>query len=114
VFERTPKDSLTSDRRLVFLGRMAVSPLLFMGAAGYFTYLADRDHFRSLVLSELRRIMSFASLDNTYHIEDWFIRSNRLFVYVAKRSWRIGRGLDLPYKRALSWLRRAIAGLSGY
>ena len=111
VFERTPKDSLTSDRRLVFLGRMAVSPVLFMGAAGYFAYLADRDRFRSLVLSELRRIMSFASLDNTYHIEDWFLTSNRLFVYVAKRGRRIGRGLNLPYKGTLSWLGRRIARL---
>ena len=114
VFERTAKDSLTSDRRLVFLGRMAVSPVLFMGAAGYFAYLADRDRFRSLVLSELRRIMSFASLDNTYHIEDWFLTSNRLFVYVAKKGWRIRRGLDLPYKRALSWLGRKIARLAEY
>jgi hypothetical protein len=112
VFETTPKDGLTRSRRLVFLGRMAVSPVLFMGASGYFAYLADHDRFRSVVLSELKRIMSFASIDNTYHIEDWFLTSNRLCVYVAKKGRRIRRGLNSPYKRALSWLWRRIAGLT--
>jgi len=111
VFERTRKNGLTSDRRLIFLGRMTVSPVLFMGAAGYFAYLADRDRFRSVVLSELKRIMSFADLDNTYHVEDWFLARNRLFVYVAKRSRRIGGGFDMPYKRALSWLARRFSVL---
>lgn len=94
------------------MGRMAVSPVLFMGASGYFAYLADHDRFRSVVLSELKRIMSFASIDNTYHIEDWFLTSNRLCVYVAKKGRRIRRGLNSPYKRALSWLWRRIAGLT--
>jgi len=100
-----------SGRRLVFLGRMAVSPVLFMGAVGYFAYLADRDHFRSVVLSELRRIMSFANLDNTYHIEDWFVKRNRLLIHVAKKGQGSGRRLDLPYKRTVSWLGRRISGL---
>jgi hypothetical protein len=88
---------------------MAVSPVLFMGAAGYFAYLADRDRFRSLVLSELRRIMSFADLGNAYHIEDWFVTRKRLLIQVAKRGR--GRGFDVPYKRTLSWLGRRISGL---
>jgi hypothetical protein len=111
VFERTPKNTLTSERRLIFLGQMAVSPVLFMGATGYFAYLADRDRFRSVVLSELRRIMSFADLDNTYHIEDWFVTRKRLLIQVAKRGQGNGRGLDVPYKRTLSWLGRRISGL---
>jgi hypothetical protein len=90
---------------------MAVSPVLFMGATGYFAYLADRDHFRSVVLSELRRIMSFADLDNTYRIEDWFVTRKRLLIQVAKRGQGNGRGFDLPYKRTLSWLGRRISGL---
>jgi hypothetical protein len=111
VFERASKNSLISDRRLIFLGRMAVSPVVFIGAAGYFAYLADRDRFRSVVLSELRRIMSFASLDNTYHVEDWFMASNRLFVHVAKKGQKIGRGFHVPYERTLSWLMRRFSGL---
>jgi hypothetical protein len=111
VFEKTPKNSLMPGRRLIFLGRMAVSPVLFMGAVGYFAYLADRDHFRSVVLSELRRIMSFANLDNTYRIEDWFVKRNRLLIQVAKKGQGSGRRLDLPYKRTVSWLGRRISGL---
>ena len=90
---------------------MAVSPVLFMGATGYFAYLADRDRFRSVVLSELRRIMSFADLDNTYHIEDWFVARRRLLIQVTKRDQGNGRRFDMPYKRTLSWLRRRISGL---
>jgi hypothetical protein len=111
VFERTARNSLISDRRLIFLGRMVVSPVLFLGAVGYFAYLADRDRFRSIVLSELRRIMSFADLDNTYHVEDWFVRRNRLLIHVAKKSQGKRIKLDLPFKRALSWLGLRISGL---
>ena len=111
VFERTPKDSLISDRRLIFLGRMAVSPVLFLGAVGYFAYLADRDRFRSVVLSELRRIMSFANLDNTYHVEDWFVKRNRLLIRVAKEGQGTQMRPNLPFKRTLSWLGRKISEL---
>jgi hypothetical protein len=90
---------------------MAVSPVLFMGAVGYFAYLADRDNFRSVILSELRRIMSFADLDDTYHIEDWFVKRNRLLIQVAKKGQGSGRRFDLPYKRTVSWLGRRISGL---
>jgi hypothetical protein len=108
VFEMTPKYSLISDRRLIFLGRMAVSPVLFLGAVGYFAYLADRDRFRSVVLSELKRIMSFANLDSTYHVEDWFVKRNRLLIQVAKKGQGTRIRLNLPSKRVLSWLRRKI------
>jgi hypothetical protein len=111
VFERSPKNSLISDRRLIFLGRMAVSPVLFLGAVGYFAYLADRDRFRSVVLSELKRIMSFANLDNTYHIEDWFVKRNRLLIQVAKKGQGSRIRLNLPSKRTLSWLGRKISRL---
>jgi hypothetical protein len=90
---------------------MAVSPAVFMGAAGYFAYLADRDRFRSVVLSDLRRIMAFADLDNTYRIEDWFVRRKLLLIQVTKGRQRNGRGLLAPYKKALSWLERIVSGL---
>jgi hypothetical protein len=90
---------------------MAVSPVLFMGATGYFAYLADRDRFRSVVLSELTRIMSFADLDNTYYVEDWFATRKRLVIQVAKRGQRNGGRFEVPYKRTLSWLGRIISGL---
>jgi len=111
VFERSRGSIFGFDRRLIFLGRLAVSPVLFIGATGYFAYLADRDRFRSAVLSELKRIMVFASLDGTYHIEDWYMKKNRLLVDVAKKHQRIGAGLDLPYKRLLSQVRRRLSGL---
>ena len=106
VFERTTRNSLIPDRRLIFLGRMAVSPVLFLGAVGYFAYLAEWDRFRSVVLSELRRIMSFADLDNTYYVEDWFVKRNRLLIHVAKKGQGNRIRLNLPFKRTLSWLRR--------
>ena len=90
---------------------MAVSPVLFLGAVGYFAYLADRDRFRSVVLSELKRIMSFANLDNTYHIEDWFVKRNRLLIQVAKKGQGSRIRLNLPSKRTLSWLGRKISRL---
>jgi hypothetical protein len=111
VFERTPKNSLISDRRLIFLGQMAVSPVLLLGAVGYFAYLADKDRFRSAVLSELKRIMSFADLDNTYRVEDWFMKRNRLLIHVAKKNQGSRIRLNLPFKRTLSWLCRRISGL---
>jgi hypothetical protein len=90
---------------------MAVSPALFMGAVGYFAYLADRDRFRSVVLAELRRIMSFANLDNTYHVEDWFVKKNRLLIHVARRRQGKRTRIDLPFKRSVSWLGRKFSEL---
>ena len=92
--------------RLVFLGRLPVLPVLFLGATGYFTYLADRRIFRSTVFAELKHIMSAASLDNTYYIEDWFMKRGRLFVHVARKAQEIGRELNSPGKRIVSWVRR--------
>jgi len=106
VFERTPRGILGSDLRLIFLGRLAVSPVLFVGGGGYFAYLADRSRFRLAVLSELRRIMSSAGLDNSYHIRDWFMSKGRLFVHVAKRRHETGRSPDSLSRRAASWLKR--------
>jgi hypothetical protein len=111
VFERISRSLLIPDLRLVFLGRMAVSPTLFIGAAGYFAYLADRDRFRSVVLSDLKRIMSFASLDSTYRVENWFVKKGRLCVHVAKRSQGTRRRLDWPSKGFRSWLGRELPGL---
>jgi hypothetical protein len=111
VFERSPRGTFGSDRQLIFLGRLPVSPVLFLGATGYFAYLADRGRFRSAVLSELKHIMAFASLDNTYHIEDWFMTKSRLFVHVAKKGQRVGRRFDLPYRRLLSRLGRRLPRL---
>jgi len=90
---------------------MAVSPVLFLGAVGYFAYLADRDRFRSVVLSELKRIMSFANLDNTYHVEDWFVKRNRLLIQVTKKGQGTRTRPNLPFKRTLSWLGRKVSRL---
>jgi len=111
VFERSRRGSLRSNVHLIFLGRLLVSPLLFMGATGYFAYLANHQRFRSKVYSELKHIMSAACLDNTYHILDWFMSKGRLFVYVAERTPAIRRGLGLSSKKAKSWLRKAFEGL---
>ncbi len=106
VYEKLPKGAFQSDLRLVFLGRLAVLPVVFLGANGYFGYLADRQVFRSAVFSELKHIMSAASLDNTYYVEDWFMKKGRLLVHVAKKAQKVKRELDSPWKRAASWLRR--------
>jgi len=111
VFERSPKGGFRSNVRLIFLGRLLVSPLLLMGATGFHAYLAYEHRFRSKVYSELKHIMSAACLDNTYHILDWFMSKGRLFVYVAERTPAIRRGLGLSSRRAKSWLRKAFEWL---
>jgi hypothetical protein len=63
------------------------------------------------MLSELKRIMSAAKLDNTYRVVDWFMKRDRLFVHVASRARKIDRGLDSPSKRIASWIRRLFAEL---
>ena len=111
VFERSPRSIFRSNLHLIFLGRLIVSPVLFIGGGGYFAYLADQSRFRRAVLSELKRIMSSAGLDRRYYVEDWFMKKGRLFVHVAKRAQETGRRLDSPSERVTSWLRRAFAGL---
>ena len=111
VFERTRGHSLTSDRRLIFLGRMTVSPLLSIGATGYFAYLANWGRFRSIVLSELKRIMSVAGLDNSYQIENWCMSKDRLIIHVAKNSQKNASESNLLYNRGRHWLRRRFLGL---
>ena len=111
VFEKTRGPSLTSDRRLIFLGRMTVSPLLSIGATGYFAYLANWGRFRSIVLSELKRIMSVAGLDNSYQIENWYMSKDRLIIHVAKNSQKNASESNLLYNRGRHWLRRRFLGL---
>lgn len=106
VYERLHRGLFQSETRLVFLGRLHVSPVLFLGAHGYFGYLADRQLFRSRIFSELKHIMSAACLDNTYYVEDWFMKKGRLLVHVAKKAQRIRGGFDLSWKRTASWFRR--------
>lgn len=109
VYESSPKGPFQSNTRLIFLGRLLVSPLLFLGATGYYAYLADQQRFRSIVLSELRHIMSAACLDSTYRILDWFMKKGRLFVYVAEKRPAIKRGLGPHSKKTLTWLRRVLS-----
>lgn len=106
VFERSPRSIFRSNLRLIFLGRLVVSPVLFVGGGGYFAYLADQSRFRWAVLSELKRIMSSAGLDRAYYVEDWFMKKGRLFVHVAKRRQQTRRRHDSPSKTAASWLKR--------
>jgi len=82
-----------------------------MGASGYYAYLANEQRFRSKVHSELKHIMSSACLDSTYHILDWFMSKDRLFVHVAEKTPAIRRRLGLSSRRAKSWLRKAFDGL---
>jgi hypothetical protein len=107
VFEKSRRGIFQSELRLIFLGRLLVLPVLFVGAAGYFVYLAGHDRLRSIVFSELRHIVSSAGLDSTYRIEDWFMKKGRLIVQVTRRAERIKTQLDSPLReRAASWLKR--------
>jgi hypothetical protein len=38
------------------------------------------------MLSELKRIMSAANLDDTYRVVDWFMKKERLFVHVTRNA----------------------------
>lgn len=105
VFEKSPRGILQSELRLIFLGRLLVLPVLFVGAAGYFAYLAGHDRLRSIVFSELRHIMSSAGLDSTYRIEDWFMSKDGLCVHVTKGTRQVSRAPDGPAE-VRSWLRR--------
>ncbi len=105
VFERT-HDAPRSHPDLVFLGRLNVTPVLFLGAHGYFAYLANQDRLRSAVLSELKRVMTSAGLDSTYRIEDWFLKKDRLVVHVVKKVQDTRAHFDSPSSRIASWLRR--------
>lgn len=111
VFERSPKGVFRSDRRLIFLGQLNISPALFIGAGGYFAYLSEQSRFRSTVLSELKRIMLFAGLDNTYRVENWFMSKGRLFVNVTKRTHQAKKGFNSASKRLASWRKRAAEAL---
>jgi len=111
VFERSPRSIFRSNLRLIFLGQLIVSPVLFIGGGGYFAYLADQSRFRRAVLSELKRIMSSAGLDSRYYVKDWFMKKGRLFVHVAKRQQETRRRFDSPSQAVASWLKRTFEGL---
>jgi hypothetical protein len=111
VFEKTRANSLISDRRLIFLGKITLSPMLSIGATGYFAYLANWGRFRSIVLSELKRIMSVAGLDSSYQIENWFMAKDRLIIHVAKNSQKNANQCNLLYSKGRHWLRRRFPGL---
>jgi|GEM_PF-2185998 len=108
VFERA-RDAQHTHPDLVFLGRLNVRPVLFLGAHGYFAYLADQDRLRSAVMAELRQIMTSADLDSTYCIEDWFLKKDRLVVHVVKKVQDMRAHLDSPSSRIGSWFRRLFA-----
>jgi len=104
VFERSRKGFFQSNLRLIFLGRLLVLPVLFLGRTGCLRLtvdLPDQDRLRSAVSSELKRIMVVASLNNTYRIVDWFMKKEQLFVHVVRHR---RKGLDwFRRRRAISW-----------
>jgi hypothetical protein len=83
-----------------------VLPILFLGASGYFCFLAERQRWRSVVMAELKHIMVAASLDNSYQVENWFMKKDRLFVHVVRRAQGIGRSREWLSKRFKPWLLR--------
>lgn len=104
VFERSQKGFFRSNLRLIFMGRLLVLPVLFLGRTGCLRLtvdLPDQNRLRSAVSSELKRIRLAARLDNTYHIVDWFMKKDRLFVHVARHT---RRGLDWICRgKGISW-----------
>jgi hypothetical protein len=61
------------------------------------------------MLSELKRIMAVANLDETYRILDWFMKRGRLFVRVVRNGREFRRPSDSWWKRVASWLRQVRA-----
>lgn len=109
VFEKSPRGLFRSDVRVIFLGRLLVLPVLFCRREWVFRDISDQHHLRSAMLSELKRIMSAANVDNSYHVVDWFMKKDRLFVHVARKAQKVERRLDSPSKRIASWMRRLFA-----
>ncbi len=105
VFERSSSWHPQSSTRLLFLGRLRILPVLSVGATGYFAYLSDRQKWRSAVVSELSGIMTAAGLDNTYYILDWFMKKDRLIVYVGKRASKTRSRTSFLEKRLKDWIR---------
>jgi hypothetical protein len=105
VFEEPRKGLFRSHVRVIFLGRLAVLPVLFCRREWIFRDISDQGRLRSTMMSELKRIMSAANLDETYRIVDWFMRKGRLFVHVAANARELRRSSDSLWKRVASWLR---------
>lgn len=111
VFEKSQANLFRSNVRVIFLGRLLVLPVLFCRREWIFRDIADQHRLRSAILSELKRIMSAANLDDTYRVVDWFMKKERLFVHVTRNAQKLKSGLDSPWKRVASWLRRLLAEL---
>jgi hypothetical protein len=106
VFEDPRKGLSRSHARVIFLGRLAVLPVLFCRREWIFRDISDQGRLRSAMLSELKRVMSAASLDETYRVVDWFMKKGQLFVRVAGNARELRKPSDSPWKRVASWLRR--------
>ena len=106
VFERPRKGLFGSEAHVIFLGRLAVLPVLFCRREWIFRDISDQGRLRSAMLSELKRIMSAASLDETCRVVEWFMNKGRLFVRVTANAQELRRSSDSPWKRVASWLRR--------
>jgi len=112
VFEKSRPSLFRSNVRVIFLGRLLVLPVLFCRREWIFRDISDQHRLRSAILSELKRVMSAANLDDTYRVVDWFMKKERLFVHVTRNAQKLRSGLDSPRKRVASWLRRLLAELS--
>ena len=91
------------------MGRLFVLPVLFCRREWIFRDISDQHRLRSVMLVELRRIMTAASLNDTYRVVDWFMKKNRLFVHVAREGQEIDRGFNSHLKAVRSWVRRLLA-----
>ena len=109
VFEKSRLSLFRSNVRVIFLGRLLVLPVLFCRREWIFRDISDQHRLRSAILSELKRIMSAANLDDTYRVVDWFMKKERLFVHVTRNAQKLKSDLDSPWKRVASWLRRLFA-----
>ena len=111
VFEKSRPSLFRSNVRVIFLGRLLVLPVLFCRREWIFRDISDQHRLRSAILSELKRIMSAANLDDTYRVVDWFMKKERLFVHVTRNAQKLKSDLDSPRKRVASWLRRLLGEL---
>jgi len=109
VFEKPRKALFRSDTCVIFWGRLPVLPVLFCRREWIFRDISDQGRLRSTMLSELKRVMSAANLDETYRVVEWFMNKGRLFVRVAKNSRESRRPSESLWKRVASWLRRLVA-----
>lgn len=70
-------------RRLVFIGKMEIVAILFLGFTGYW-YIAGTQ-YDSPVVNGLLSIMATARLDESkFKVMDWYQKKGRLLVHVTK------------------------------